>query len=248
MSPAAKKIRRKDLRQPDEFFTMTGEALDWAERNRNTIVIAVVAVVAMFLVGWGVRWYVDARETRAAREFYAASELFKREQWDAARDGFKAIGENLPRTDYGRLAALYAGYASLRGDHAAEAAASFRAFLDGNPPTEALKQLGHLNLARALQASGDLDAARQELQAAADIDGPAKSDATFELARAVETAGDQAKALELYQKFLTDYPESSERDLARAHMIALGGTPPAEPTPASGANALQFQMNGLGSE
>ena len=248
MSPAAKKIRRKDLRQPDEFFTVTGEALDWAERNRSAIVIGAVVVVALFLIGWGIRWYVDAREARAARDFYAASELFKREQWDAARDSFKAINENLPSTEYGRLAPLYAGYAALRGDHAEEAAGFFRAFLGSNPSTDALKQLAHLNLARALEASSDLEGARKELQAAVDIDGPARSDAAFELARAAEAGGDHDKALELYQKFLGDYPDSSERDLARSRVLALGGTPPAEPVPAAGASPLQFQVNGLGGE
>jgi len=240
MSPAAKKIRRKDLRQPDEFFTVTGEALDWMEAHTRQLVIAAGIVVALFLIGGGIRWWVDATEARASRDFYAAAELFNRQQWDAARDSFKSIASNLSRTSYGHLAVLYAGHASLRGGHADEAAASYRAYLAGGPPSDAMAQLAHLNLARALQATGDADGARKELDQALALEGPGRSDAAFELARSTEAAGDKQKAIELYQKFLSDYPDASERELARAQLIALGGKAPAEPAMAGGPNPLQF--------
>src|SRR5262245_59869305 len=134
MSTAAKKIRRKDLRQPDEFFTLTGQALDWIEENRRTLIIASGAVVALFALGAAIRWYVDSREARAARDFYAAEQLYRRDQWDIARDSFNALATGFPRTAYGKLARLYVGHCALRGDHPGEAVTAFRGFLDAGPP------------------------------------------------------------------------------------------------------------------
>jgi tetratricopeptide (TPR) repeat protein len=161
-----------------------------------------------------------------------------------ARDSFKTLADKLGRTSYGRLAPLYAGHAALRGDHPGEAVTFYRQFIAAGPETDPLKQIALLNLARALEATGDAAGARKELEAAVAVSGPVASEADFELAAATQAAGERDKALELYQKFLGDHPDAPDRELARARVIELGGTPPAEPSPLGGANPLQImQMN-----
>ena len=48
MAQSAKrvKIRRKDLRGPDEFETLTGETLAWAQGHRTPLIVAGTGVSA----------------------------------------------------------------------------------------------------------------------------------------------------------------------------------------------------------
>src|SRR5206468_715880 len=40
------KVRRKDLRKPDEFETLTGQAVDWAQQNRPVVFAVAGAAIA----------------------------------------------------------------------------------------------------------------------------------------------------------------------------------------------------------
>lgn len=232
MSDATKKIRRRDLhlRDPDEFITLTGRAVDWARANQRLVTAAGGAVLAVVLLAGAWSWIRQARQARAARQFYAASELFRREQWDAAEKDFAEIAGSLGRTPYGRLAGAYAGRAALRAGRSADAATYLEDYLRDPAPDVAVEQLARISLAAALEAQGNVEGARSSLERALALAGPARGEATLELARVEEAAGAKEKALELYQRYLSDQPDGVARDLARARLVALGGTPPAEPS------------------
>jgi predicted negative regulator of RcsB-dependent stress response len=231
MSEATKRIRRKDLhlRAPDEFVTLTGRVLDWSRANSQLVSGAAIALAVIVLIAAAWSWISSSREDRSARDFYAANELFKREQWDPAEKAFDALADDLPGTSYGRLARLYAARAALRAGRPADAATQLREFFAHPIDDKAVSQLAHMNLGSVLAEQGDLDGARGELNMALEIDGPARGEVTLELARVEELAGQKEKALETYQRYLADDPNAVARDLARARIVALGGTPPALP-------------------
>ncbi len=226
MSEATKRLRRKDLRQPDEFVTLTGQALDWARAHSQIVVVGGAVLAGVVILAGALSWYQQARAERAARAFYAASELFKRDQWEAAEKSYAELAEGLGSTAYGRLALVYAGRAALRAGRPAEAATYLRDYLRAPVDDLALEQLARINLGGALEATGDHGGAREQLEAAIAIDGPARGEATLDLARIEEASGAKEKALELYQRYLADNPAAVARDLARARIVALGGTPP----------------------
>ncbi len=244
MSARATKTTQKELRQPDEFVTATARVVEWGRENQTTVQYAAVGLVVLLLAIAGVGWWTSSRDARANREFYSAIELYKAEQWGESFEGFRALAEDLGSTDYGRLATLYAGRAALKLDKPAEAIPFYLEYLDGSPPV-ALAQLAHLNLGRALSSTGDVEGARTQLQTALELEGPARPEATFELARVEQTAGNNERALELYGNYLEDNPNGPAVDLARAEVLALGGTPPPSPSMMmpGGINPLQFQVN-----
>jgi predicted negative regulator of RcsB-dependent stress response len=237
MSEATKRFRRKDLRSPDEFVTLTNRVVKWSRENTRLAVGAGIGLGLVVVVATAWSWIATARAERAAREFYAADELFRRDQWDAAETAFDALAEDLPGTTYGRLGRLYAGRAAQRGGDPTEAERHFREFLARPVSDTALVQLAHMNLGAVLAAQNQLDAARDELNLALAMDGPARDEVTLELARVEEVAGRNDQALELYQRYLVDEPNGVARDLARARILALGGTPPALPPTFPGGRA-----------
>jgi len=70
------KIRRKDLRKPDEFETLTGQALAWAGEHPavvyGVLAVAIVVLVGSLAVG---RWRA-ARNEAAAVAFRSAQGRF----------------------------------------------------------------------------------------------------------------------------------------------------------------------------
>ena len=55
--PQGKKLRHKDLKQPDEFISLSNRVIAWAQKNQTTVLAAVGVAVAVVLVAAGVRWY-----------------------------------------------------------------------------------------------------------------------------------------------------------------------------------------------
>ena len=157
-----KKLRHKDIKQPDEFISFSTRAIEWAQKNQTTVAIAVAAAVAIVLLAAGIRWYVQSRAQAAARQFYGASELFKREQWDAAQKDFASLASSYGGTPYGNLAKLYAGRAALNASKPADAAPFLTEFVAA-APSPALEQIGRVALARALTDTGNASGAREQL-------------------------------------------------------------------------------------
>jgi predicted negative regulator of RcsB-dependent stress response len=221
-----KKLSRKDLRQPDEFVSLSRAAIDWAEKNTQTVVIGVAVLAAIVLVVAGVRWYLQSRDASAARQFYGASELFKRDQWDPAQQSFADLTKSYGGTPYGTLAKLYAGRAALNANRPADAVPFLTEFV-GSAPSPAMEQIGRVALAHALAATSNVAGARDQFSRAIDLDGPLRPEATIGLARIEEADGSKDKAIELYKKYLTDEPDGVAAALARMRLGALGAAPPA---------------------
>lgn len=226
--PHQKKLHRKDLKQPDEFISLSTRAITWAQQNVLAVEIAIGAVVLVLLIVAGVRWYVQARAENAARQFYGASELFKRSQWDQAQKDFATLASSYGGTSYGTLAKLYAGRAALNASKPAEAVPFLTEFVAA-APSPAFEQIGRVTLARALADTNDTKGARDQLDRAVLLDGPLGPEATISLARIEEAGGSKEKAIELYKKYLTDEPEGVAASLARMRLTALGATPPPPP-------------------
>jgi hypothetical protein len=223
-----KRFRRKDLREPDEFISLSRRTLAWARGNVLLVEIGVGALLAVLLLVGGIRWYLESRAERAARAYYGASELFKREQWQPALESFGEVARDYGSTGYGTLAKLYAGRSALKAGKPADALPFLREFADA-APSPALEQLARVELAAALEATGDSAGAREQLTRATGLEGPAGPEARIALARLEEAAGARDKAVELYQKYLADSPDGAAADLARMRLTALGVTPPPSP-------------------
>ena len=96
-----------------------------------------------------------------------------------------------------------------------------------SPPTDYLRQLGHTRLGYAQEKLGKNADAERAFATAAAEPGPFTAEALLGAARNAEIAGDAAKAKEIYGQLLDKQPTSEYRNVAMAHLIALGGTLPA---------------------
>lgn len=238
--PHGKKLRHKDLKQPDEFISLSTRAIAWAQKNQTTVQIAIGAAILAVLLVAGVRWYMSSRAEAAARQFYGASELFKREQWDQAQKDFAGLASSYGGTPYGTLAKLYAGRAALNASKPADAVPYLTEFVAA-APSPALEQIGRVALARALADTSNVNGAREQLDRAILLDGPLVPEARVRLARIEETDGSKEKAIELYKQYLVDEPDGAAAAQVRVRLSALGVQPPTSP------NTMSLPIGGAGS-
>ncbi len=191
------RITRKSLRAPDEFQTLTTQAVDWARANQSLVVTVVSAIVAVAAVVVGVNWYSARQADAAAVRLQAAQVLFDGKKYADAATEFSAVAAAYPRTPSGRLAALYRAHALAEQPDPAAAATAYSEYLASSPPTDYLRQQALVGLGHASEATNALDAARDAYRQATEIPGPFRARAQLDLARLEEAAGhaDQAQAL-----------------------------------------------------
>src|SRR5262249_16640991 len=114
----AKGIRRKELKEPDEFLSLSRRFLDYAREHERQLTIAVLAMVGVTVLALGARWYRSWQYRQAEAAFGAARLELAAQRLDTAADRFARVSAEWPSTPYGELALLYKGncYAELGKD------------------------------------------------------------------------------------------------------------------------------------
>ena len=210
------KIRRKDLRKPDEFETLTGQVVSWADEHRP-VVYAVLALAVVVLAGSlaAARWRTS-RYDAAAVAFRSAQARFEEGKFPEAAQDFAYVVERYPHTAFGRLAALYRAHALARqGDHAA-AAIAYGEYLASAALPDYLRQEALVGLARAKEATGDTAGALDAYTQAGALPGPYRDDALLSSARLEQAAGHAERAQAIYAGLAKDAADPATKSFAAA--------------------------------
>src|SRR5579884_786164 len=201
MPQHAKRVRisRKSLRQPDEFQTIAGSVLTWAEQHVRELLVAAGLLVALGVVVVAAARYRTSREAAAAAAFQGARALL----------------------EAGKLPEAEKAFAELRraGDHAG-AATAYEEFLAGAPPADYLRQEALDALGHAKEAGGDAAGALDAYTRAGALDGPFRSDALLGVGRLDEAAGRTADAQAVYRKLLAEAPNAALAEFLRSKLPA----------------------------
>ena len=217
------KIRRKDLRRPDEFLEFTGRAWDWVVDHRSAVMTVAAAVVVLAGIITGIRQYENHRGRVAAEAFRKATALLAAGEADAAADAFGAV----PRVgSYGALSDLYRGHAALQAANAPAAARAFRAAAGAAEIPTYLRQEALYSLAVALDMQGDAPGALAAYEEAGNLPGPFRVDARLAAARLSHAAGASDRARVLYELALSDAqdagpPQDDLREVANWRLTTL---------------------------
>ncbi len=235
MARTEHRLTRKDLRQPDEFQTLSRQALAFVETNRTAVIAALAAIIVLLLAIVAYRMISQSREASASAEYTEARGLLTNKKYGDAAIKFEDIATRYGGTSYGPLAVLERANALLLADQAADAVTAYEKFLQSSPPTDYLRQLAHTRLGYANEKLGKPADAERMFTTAASEPGPFAAEALLGAARNAEAGNETDKAKDLYSQLLEKYPTSEYRDVASAHLTALGGTLPAPKAAPGGA-------------
>jgi tetratricopeptide (TPR) repeat protein len=174
----AKGIQRRQLKEPDEFQTLSRRFLEYARQHEREVTFGVLGVAAVVGVALGVRSYRSWRETSAEAAFGAARRDYAAQRLDSAAEGFRRVVTTWPGTFHGRLAFVYLGNSYAELGKTKEAEDAFQQALQQDSD-DLLRQIAHYNLGLLKMKAGNKAGAATELGAAASGPGPLRGVAWF---------------------------------------------------------------------
>jgi predicted negative regulator of RcsB-dependent stress response len=238
-----RKLRRKELRQPDEFITFFENLRSFLLDNIVQVIIGACAAIALAAIGVGVYFYTQYQDRLVADQFYEAITALDHKEYKTAETDFSKLAEDHPHASLGRLARFYLAGCYMAEKDPAKARDALNQYLAGDDrPT--FKSLALLQLGVAYEDLGQFQQAHQTYSEAAKLPGPQKMRAELAVARMLVREGHKDAAIEAYRQFLKENPFAEERTDVFIALAELGVQPethtansPAMSTPAKPATA-----------
>jgi tetratricopeptide (TPR) repeat protein len=218
---AKTRIRRKDLKKPDEFVTQTGKALEWMSVHYQ-LVGAVAGVLILVGGAIGVTGaFRSARNRDANADLARAMASLRGSDLSNAATSLTETAQRWGSTRIAGLASLLAANTEIRLGQNDKAITRLSELLTTKSAGELpsyLKQQALVAWGSALENKGDWTTAAAKYQEAADISGPYTAQAVLQEALAREQLGDKERATELYRKLYDQFPEFPDRELVRSKL------------------------------
>jgi predicted negative regulator of RcsB-dependent stress response len=176
----AKIDRKKLLKEPDEFLTISDRAVRWAKTHTRLLIVSVSSLLAAVLLVVGIQTYLNHRQAQGAQAFaqafayYADTVVGQAEpaQAAAAARELAQVVEKFGATDAGQQAALALGEVHLRQGQYAEAETVLRDLSEEPGLPAALAPLIWRGLGQALEGQKKYAEAAEAYQGAVQASGP----------------------------------------------------------------------------
>src|ERR1700730_4893022 len=189
-TPHPHRLSRKELRQPDEFITFVEAAGDYIASNLKLVIIGAVGLLALIVIGVGVRFYLSSQDRALAEAFYQAASAYDQKDYVHAQSQFAALAKAHPSSSLGRLARFYVANIYLTSQQPAKARDELQKYLAAND-RPAFREMALMQLGIANEELGDYTAARKAYEQAAAMKGPEQGRAELNVARLLGRAGDK---------------------------------------------------------
>ncbi len=238
---STKKITRKEIKQPDEFITLSGRAIEWARGHVREVIIGVALLLALGLALWAWSVYAAKQEARASH-LLAEAQALLRPPAPATAGGQAAdnrtakadpdaearalallqdLAKNYRRTDASRVGRLLLAQGYYEDGKYDEAIEMYEDFLKTGSKPE-LKAMAQEGLAYSYEAKKNfthaLDAYEKlSRMPLANVQGWAY----MGMARCYERLGKLQKAIDTYRKLLAEYPQHPDARVAKATIARL---------------------------
>ena len=211
------RLRRKDIKQPDEFITLTGRGITWGREHQQLVTWVGLGVVAILVAVGIATAYRGARVRDANADLARAFTKLNANDYAGASTELIALSDRWEGTRVASLAALLGANAAVRAGDADKGIAQLsrlQSTAASLPPY--LQQQILLSWGAALEAKQQwLDAAAKYKEAAA-LSGPYTGEAVLGEARTRELGGEADRARELYRQAYDQFPDLPDRDLLAA--------------------------------
>jgi predicted negative regulator of RcsB-dependent stress response len=225
------KIKRKELKQPDEFVNFVDSAEQFFLDNWRKLLIA-LGIVAVFGVAVILTYNYERGLDRAtAAQFMSALDALNAGNYKGAEQGLSELAKTEPNRRLGRLSRLYLASAYIGDNQLQKARETLVAFLaDEHDPTFA--NLALTNLAVVYERMGDYKQAAVAYRQAAAEPGPEQLRAELGAARMLAKSGHKSAAIAAYRDFLENHPLSEQRSEVMQSLAMLGASAKPAPVPA----------------
>jgi predicted negative regulator of RcsB-dependent stress response len=207
MATASKKISRKELRQPDWFQVASENALEYYDRHKNLVFLALAGVLVIAAIVWGWQIFKERQNVAASHEFSKAMSLYQSERYREAIPAFDAVKE-YRWSRYAVLAHFYLANSYLAINDTDKALTEAQRSLAATRPNSLYRQIALTTLATAEEQKKQCKSAIEHYSEAQSIPGALQSRAALGKARCAEELGDSQTALAAYKEYVKENPGS----------------------------------------
>ena len=228
----AKKVSRKELKEPDEFLSFTVRALRWMNEQKVALIVGATAVIVVVLGTFAWRWYSLSKEKAASVDFIKAREILdarviprddaagtssadgtfssQDDKFRAAIAEFEQVAKSHSNSATAALATYYVAEYSRRAGDYDKAISNFKNYLKSEGPSGELAAFAVEGIAASLEAQGKQDQAAQQYQRLTEPPFDMQPDrGLFHVARLEQKAGRIDEAVRLYNDIVEKYPKTT---------------------------------------
>jgi tetratricopeptide (TPR) repeat protein len=215
------RLRRKDIKRPDEFITLSGRALSWVRQHQQLAIWGGAGLLACLVAVGIASAYRGARERDANADLSRALAKIAANDYAGAASELIEVSGRWEGTGVSAVAGLLGANAALRGGDADKAITELTRLQAHSAELPAyLQQQLLLSWGAALESKQQwLDAATKYKEATVFV-GPYAADAMLGEARTRELGGQADIALELYRQVYEQFPDLPDRDMVAAKLPA----------------------------
>ena len=212
---AIRKIRKKDLKKPDEFITLSSRVITWSRDNMRFVLGALGGVALIIVIVAGVFAFRAQKEARARALYGEAIALYpEAPSGKDAAGAYKAVAAKLEEvknrygsTSTGTNAFVDLGNVYFQIGEYDQAISCYLDFLGRTDSRNALSSLVLESLGETYEAKGSYEDALEVYQRLAQKGAPIyQAQAQLYLGRVYEALGDQDKAMSHYETYLNANP------------------------------------------
>lgn len=233
------KLTRKEIKSPDEFINTWTTILIWVQDHKNPLLIALGCIVGVSLIIAGATSYLGYQENQALNALSGVKNTIEpassddpaekapqitADQYLQASAKYQEVFKKYSVTKAGKLALLYAAENYFKAGKYDQASESYQKFIANFNENQYLKTLAFEGLGYSYEALGEFAKAAEQFEKAADPGQQIiRPFGLLNAARNYELANNPEKSIELYEKFIEDFPESSLQASATANLTRLKG-------------------------
>jgi tetratricopeptide (TPR) repeat protein len=212
---AKRKITKKDLKQPDEFITLSTKIVGWCRDNSRIALGAAVGIAIVLLVVGGFFTIRVNREAKARALYEEALVLYPgggvstaaTTEYAPVAAKLEEVQERYGSTAVGISALMDLGNVSFQSGDYDKAISCYQDFLQRIEPQNSFRDQVLESLGITHEAKGSSDAALEVYGRLLEEGSRAyQSQAQFHLGRVYETIGDKQAAMQHYSNYLKQNP------------------------------------------
>ncbi len=219
-----KKIKKKKIKEPDEFITFTQKAFLFITQYRKQILVGGVILLLIILSILSYRGWERRKEKEAYLKFTTAVEVYQvaispyREiessKFKHLLELFDEVLTKFPNTSSGRLSHLYQGHLYLHLGQFDEAIKAYQTFLEKWKGDRLYKIFAWDGLGYAFEGKREFERALEAYQKVLELGQRAPfAFAYLNAGRCYEKLGRKKEALESYRSFLNSSEKSNLTNL-----------------------------------
>jgi tetratricopeptide (TPR) repeat protein len=212
---AKRKIRRKELKKPDEFITFSSRIIAWCQDNVRIVVGVLASIAVLILITSAVFLFKARRETKARDLYEEALSLYQVESstnagaanYSMATAKLEEVKQRYHSTRVAANALMDMGNIYFQEGDYEKAIISYTDFLQRTDASHPLYEQALESLGETYEAKGSWQEAVGVYQRLASEGTPVyQAQAQLYLGRVYEAMGDQQKAMTHYDNYLNDSP------------------------------------------